>query len=166
MLVIIKMSELKGAELFQDKMKSCALKMISILELYDPELYPVNVLQQNEGKWTKLAQECFQELLSIMLEAEDADWMTETMKAEMIRDKEKCKELVKEYVIKVSQKLAAPVNHESPSAAAKAGNNLSADSAKVNLARVNATIEFEKLTSEAKILSTEVRKIEDWSAAD
>ena len=166
MLVIIKMSELKGAELFQDKMKSCALKMISILELYDPELYPVNVLQQNEGKWTKLTQECYQEMLSIMLEVEDADWMTDIMKAEMIKDKEKCKKLVKEYVIKVSQKLAAPVNNETPSAATNIDQNLSTNSSQANLAKVNAAIEFEKLTYESKLLSTEVKKFEDWSAAD
>ena len=113
-------------------MKSCVTKMVSILDLYDPELYPVNVLQQSEGKWTKLAQECFQEMLTVMIEVEDADWLTETMKAVMIKDKEKCKKLVKEYVIKVSQKLAAPVINESLSTAANIGNNLSADSIQFN----------------------------------
>ena len=166
MLVIFKMPELEGADLFRAKMKSCVTKMVSILDLYDPKLYPVNVLQQSEGKWTKLAQECFQEMLTVMIEVEDADWLTETMKAVMIKDKEKCKKLVKEYVIKVSQKLAAPVINESLSTAANIGNNLSADSIQVNLARVNATIEFEKLTSETKLLSSELRKVEDWSAAD
>ena len=167
MLAIFKMSKLEGAEMFRAKMKSFVTKMISILELYDPELYPVNVLQQNEGKWTKLAQECYQEMLSVMLEAEDADWMTDIMKAEMIKVKEKCKKLVKEYVIKVSQKLAAPdpVNNESP-AAADIDHNLSADTSQVNLAKVNAAIEFEKLTCEVKLLSAEIRKVEDWSAAD
>ena len=36
----------------------------------------------------------------------------------------------------------------------------------LEFAQVNATIEFKKLTYEAKLLSTEVRKVEDWSAAD
>ena len=55
------------------------------------------------------------------------------MKAVMIKDKEKCKKLVKEYVIKVSQKLAAPVINESLSTAANIGNNLSAQSKSILL---------------------------------
>ena len=64
MLVISKMSEHEEGgktpeQVFLDKMKSCSVKMVSILDLYDPDLYPVNVLQQNKINWTQtqLAQE-------------------------------------------------------------------------------------------------------------
>ena len=110
------------------------------------------------------------EMLAYMMEAEDADWMTENVKADMIKYKDGNKKAVKEYVIKVGKKLAAPLSVDSLSAAApiaqNTANTLTADATQVNLARVNASIEFEKLTYEAKLLSTEVRKVADWSAAD
>ena len=155
------------AEAYKDKMKELAIKLISLVELYDPDIYPVDVLRQNEAKWTKLIQECYTEMLSVIMDTDEADWMTENMKTNMMKDKDDSKKLVKDYNIKISQKLAtATAVSSTQSSGAVSNTNTSSDAAQTRRAQVNADIEFERLTSDAKLLSNEVRKVEDWTKVD
>ena len=163
-----RMADEDPAKAYEDKMKGLVVKLISLLDIYDPDLYPVDVLKQNEAKWTQLAQECYQEMLSAMMEADDADWLTEQLKANMLKDKEDSKKLVKNYVIKISKKIATDptIVSSTPSSGAGVNVNPSSEAAQARRAQVNADIEYERLTSEVKLLSQEVRKVEDWTAVD
>ena len=58
--------------IYQNKMKKCKIKMASLVDMYNPDFYSLDVLQLNKNNWPHLFQECYQEMLSIIMETEDA----------------------------------------------------------------------------------------------
>ena len=91
--------------------------MASLVDLYDPDFYSVDVLQQNRDKWPCLFQECYQEMLSIIMETDDAVGLTDNVRVELVKAKEDMKKTIREYITKFNNKLSSSSKDDSSSAA-------------------------------------------------
>jgi len=101
--------------IYQNKMKKCKIKMASLVDMYDPDFYSLDVLQLNKNNWPHLFQECYQEMLSIIMETEDAVGLTDNVRVELVKAKEDMKKTVREYITKFNKKLSSSANDSSSS---------------------------------------------------
>ena len=104
--------------IYQNKMKKCKIKMASLVDMYDPDFYSLDVLQLNKNNWPHLFQECYQEMLSIIMETEDAVGLTDNVRVELEKAKEVMKKMVREYITKFNKKLSSSSTNDSSSATA------------------------------------------------
>ena len=62
------------AEKFQDDLVNILSMMKTLKMTYDPKLYPVNVLQLQEPKWTKKMEEVVSNATKIVDESKSKSW--------------------------------------------------------------------------------------------
>ena len=62
------------AEKFQDDLVNILSMMKTLKMTYDPKLYPVNVLQLQESKWTKKMEEVVSNATKIVDESKSKSW--------------------------------------------------------------------------------------------
>ena len=93
------------AENFQDDLVNILSMMKTLRMTYDPKLYPVNVLQLQESKWTKKMEEIVSNATKLIDESKSKPWFDTECERRADDATKTLHENVVQYVTELSMKL-------------------------------------------------------------
>ena len=151
------------AKKFQDDISNILSMMKTLRTTYDPGLYPVNILQLQETKWTKKMEDLITNATKLVDESKCNAWFDAECER---RTDDAIKTLHKDvvhYVTELSMKLLT-VNEVAaePAPVQSSGSDSNQDAKK---ALINVDIDAEKISSDVDSLTIELRRFQDWSTA-
>ena len=153
-----------------NEIRTRTTELVTILEMYDPSLYPPAVLKENKYAWIKEAQDAYKSLITYFIQLEER---MPTMTPDEVRDgkeaRKKVQEAVSKFVLDVNLKVMSLNDQAPPSSSRNLVDNDSDDSSAADedqakkVAKAAYDVDREKINEEIKDLSEEINQVEDWS---
>ena len=152
-------------ELIEELLKKSS-KVKAYLDLFDPTKHSPEVLRRNEDKWMSKLEDAYLEFMEFFFTLQVPDGHPQETELQGIADgmKEKMNDFTMAFNMKVMS-LGVASEQISVNSNSTVNNSSSLAAHKRNQARVNAEVDLEKVRSDAKDLSEEVRRVKDWTKA-
>lgn len=152
----------------KDRILKDTKKLIAKLKAFtlscNPELYSPQVLKLNKADWMKDLKEVNNQFHELLVEVEDYA-LDEAEKKDLAEMTKNVELVFSRFVIAIDTKiLSAEASGSKPTTSDENKGSLLNNLSKI--AEINADVDSERLLSEVKELSEEVRKIQDWSSAE
>ena len=160
------------------EIRTRSAELVTILEMYDPGLYPPDVLKENRNVWIKEAQNAYKNLIVYMIQLEErATELTEEDLNEAKASRKKAQEIVGKFVLDLNLKVMSlndqappPPSHnraddddgDDDSLASSAATLQSRAQAKRS-AKAGVEVDKQKIEDEIKTLSEDINQVDDWS---
>ena len=160
------------------EIRTRSAELVTILEMYDPSLYPPAVLKENRNVWIKEAQDAYKNLIVYMIQLEErATELTEEDLTEAKASRKKAQEIVGKFVLDLNLKVMSlndqappPPSHnraddddgDDDSLASSAATLQSRAQAKRS-AKAGVEVDKQKIEDEIKTLSEDINQVDDWS---
>ena len=151
------------AKVFQDELANISSMMKTLRSTYDPQLYPVNILQLQESNWTRKMEDMITNANKLVDESKNKPWFDAECKRRADDAMKALREEVVQYVTELSMKLLAVREVASPPAPAQSSESISNQDAKKAL--INVDIDAEKIRANVHSLTSDLRRFQDWSTA-
>ena len=153
----------------QIEIRTRTSELVTILEMYDPSLYPPAVLKENKFAWIKEAQDAYKSLITYFIQLEER---MPTLTPDEVRDgkeaRKKIQEAVSKFVLDVNLKVMSLNDQAPPPSSRNLMDNDSDDSSAAEdqakkAAKAGYDVDREKINEEIKDLFEEINQVEDWS---
>ena len=163
---------------YQKRIRQVGARLKTLTALYDPAKYPAEVLLENKTNWLTRVEDKFEEFSTIFIDLEDEEWTTEEDKRIMSAQNQEVTDAMTAFILTYNTKVLsirpAAATNPSPavtvppplSNAPSIASSTSSEAAARRTAQVNVDVDSNKIKREAKLLSKELRKCEDWTEAE
>ena len=170
-------SEINPSTMAEDLNKKIR-KFERLGRIYNPEKYAVQTIKDNKKEWSSKMEEALMEVVEAAEELTLDEAAQEDLKAFARTAIENSEDMFQNFANSLSQKTSVDPS-PSPGSSVTAASSPLADGEAVatsvpresqqqaiKVAKVNVDIDSDIISSEAKALTAEIRKFEDWSSAE
>ena len=145
----------EAERLYKAAQKSAA-KLQSLMEVFDPSQYEVDILRANEHEWLKKVQSQYEAFLDIAID----------FKIEVPNDSKAAVEAVEKVIKDSMVSYISAYSSKILTTATESAVSTSAEAEEQRRAMIEVEIDHEKIAFAYKSLTKELRRCEDWSQAD
>ena len=152
-------------------LKTTSPKIRALTEMYDPAMYPANILKRNEPIWLKNVEDAFAQVMAVVIDIEDVCTDSEAdqkVKKEVDEALPVIKKVMQKFLLAYNNKvmtLQPDIYNEVVPSVSRSGSNASSQGS-ARAIQVTVDIDKEKLTAEIKALNNELKRVDNWGEAD
>ena len=150
--------------------KKCIARLYTLFDCYSSEKYPANVLKINKDGWMKRIDAAMSDVTECCLEIQFQDNVTTSSvtNCKKLMDEASARyvKFVTDFDIKILGELNINEDNSGVSRSGSVLSNRSDDAEAARKAEIDVNVDYEKISEDAKSLSSEINKFEDWSVVE
>ena len=155
---VSKMPDVADTAAQEEQLKKLLARLKTFLSIYDPEKHTAEVLKFNQKEWVKRIEDTLLELMELFHSVDDD--LTQETKAEFEKSCQNLNNTVATFLLNFNTKVLS-IND-----VPQVQRHEVANEATVARATVSVDVDVERIQDDIKGLSSQIRRVDDWTAAD